>query len=39
MRKPIIVTMCDVTKSIKQCIIGDYTGKIGADLSNLKKKI
>lgn len=38
LRKPIIVTVCEVTTS-KKCILGDYTGKIGADLSNTKKNV
>jgi hypothetical protein len=37
MRKPIIVTVCDVTNS-KKCVLGDYTGKVNADLSNMRKK-
>jgi hypothetical protein len=32
------VTVCDVISSNK-CVLGDYTGKINADLSNLRKKI
>ena len=38
MRKPIIVTVCDVTNTNK-CVLGDYTGKVNADLSKLRKKI
>ena len=36
-RKPLIVTVCDANLSMKRYLLGDYTGRIVAELANCTK--